>query len=422
MSKKQKHITVFEHESIYFDKGEKRITQDQFKALQNYYGDGSAYFTLCFNGVKFNEHVGVIQIGDTLIEVLPKADKNNDKDEKCWRDVLIGMLTVVGNFDIKLSSHADLTIRPNTILELYFELFIKEIEYLLHQGLTKKYRLTESNSNTFKGKMIFSRQIQLNLIHQERFFVRHTTYDYLHQLHLILYKTIHLLKQLNTNSGLQNRINTLLMHFPEMPDIKVNENTFQQIVYNRKTTSYKKAINIARLLLLHYHPDINKGRNHVFALMFNMNQLWEKFIFTSLRKAFSKSNFRVKAQVNKPFWKPLSGNRIQIRPDIVIEHLNGKNIVLDTKWKDISNTTPSIEDLRQMYVYQEYYNADKVALVYPGYKTDYFGSYLQPETGKESKNSCGIISLNVTQDIHTWQKYIGEHINNFIDLAESKKY
>ena len=192
MSNSGKLVTVFEHEAIYFDKGEKQITEDQFKALQLYYGDGVPYYKLLNNGVQFNEYVGVIHVGDMLIEVLPKADKNPDSEmeENKWRSILIDMLRAVGTLEIKSTSNSNLKIKQNTILDLYFELFIKEIEYLLHNGLVKQYRKKEGNETALKGSLQFAKQIQLNLTHQERFYVRHTTYDVEHQLHFILYKTI----------------------------------------------------------------------------------------------------------------------------------------------------------------------------------------------------------------------------------------
>lgn len=411
----KENIVVFEHEILRFDRGEKKITKDQFEALERYYGNGKPFYKLVYNGVQFNEHVGVIQIGNTLIEVLPKADKtpHSKTEDKKWRDLLIGMLQAVGSFSIKSTSSSNLKIRPNTILDLYFELFIKEVEYLLHNGLVKKYRKKEGNVTALKGSLQFGKHIQQNLIHQERFYVRHSTYDIEHTLHFILYKTIRLLKQINTNNDLHSRIGVLLLHFPEMPDIKISDSTFEKLVYNRKNQHYRKCIEIAKLLLLKYHPDVSKGRNHVLALMFDMNLLWEQFIYVSLKK--NKTDFiKIKAQTSKFFWKPENGRRTAMKPDIYIETNNG-NIVLDTKWKNLNGFNPSPDDLRQMYVYHEYFDASKVALIYPGNNKDSkAGTYLKKD-GNHDNKICSVVLINVENEIKEWQIKIREIINKFVD-------
>lgn len=409
MSKNLNHITVFEHETVRFDKGDKKITEDQFDALRLYFGEkGLPYYSLCYNGVTFNEHVGVIQVGKTLIEVLPKADKvsTSKKEENKWRDILIDMLRAVGSFDIKAPSHGNLKIKPNTILDLYFELFIKEVEYLLHNGLVKQYRKKEGNVTALKGSLQFAQHLQQNLTHQERFYVRHTTFDVEHKLHFILYKTLTLLTQINTNTALHSRIGNLLLNFPEMPDIRVSESTFDKLVLNRKTQSYCMAIEISRLILLQYHPDLSKGRNHVLALMFDMNKLWEKFVLVSLRRN-KHPEITITDQTSKYFWKPKSGSRSAIRPDIIIKRDKENCMVLDTKWKNLNGYNPSPDDLRQMYVYHEYYKAKKVALVYPGselLKT--IGSYLDPVSSKEIDKECSIFSIPAQTDTKKWQKNI----------------
>lgn len=417
MSKKTENIVVFEHEILRFDRGEKKITRDQFEALERYYGNGVPFYKLVYNGVQFNEHVGVLQVGNTLIEVLPKADRNphSENEEKKWRDLLIGMLQVVGSFDIKSTSSSNLKIKTNTILDLYFELYLKELEYLLHTGLIKKYRKNEGNVTALKGSLQFSKHIQYNLTHQERFYVRHTTYDVEHSLHFILFKALKLLKQFNTNTSLNGRIGALLLNFPEMPEIKVSASTFEKLIFNRKNLHYTKAIEIAKLLLLQYHPDISKGRNHVLALMFDMNLLWEQFIYVCLKK--NKTDFsKVKAQTSKYFWKPENGRRTSMKPDIYIETSSGQKIVLDTKWKNLNGYNPSPDDLRQMYVYHEYFDAEKVALVYPG--NNQFrkkGNYFDKEGNKDFKKQCSLVLIDVESDIKLWQNNIQNEIKDFID-------
>lgn len=412
MSNDKLHITVFEHEKLLVGKG---FSHEQFKALQKYYGNGVPFFKLIFNGVQFNEHVGVIQVGNTLIEVLPKADKNphTDNENKKWRDILINMLRAVGGFDIKQTSSSNLKIKPNTILDLYFELFVKEVEYLVHSGLIKQYRKIEANVTALKGSLQFSKHIQQNLIHKERFFVRHTVYDVEHTLHFIIYKTIRLLKQINTNAALNSRIGAMLLMFPEMPELKISENTFDKLNFNRKNQHYKKAIEISKLILLQYHPDVNKGRNHVLALMFDMNLLWEQFVYASLRK-HKASETKIKAQTFKYFWKPANGNRSKIKPDILIENKSG-NIVLDTKWKNLNGYNPSPEDLRQMYVYHDYFEANRVALIYPNSLSNInSGKFFDKTTSILTEKECSVISIAVNKDVKEWQKEINRNLTEWM--------
>jgi 5-methylcytosine-specific restriction enzyme subunit McrC len=70
----------------------------------------------------------------------------------------------------------------------------------------------------------------------------------------------------------------MLLDFPEMPNQKITESVFDKLKFNRKTMGYRKPMEFARLILLHYHPELSKGRDDVLALMFDMNALWEHFV------------------------------------------------------------------------------------------------------------------------------------------------
>lgn len=413
-------ISVFEHQTIKLDQiiNGIKFDLDRLKALQAYYGEkGVPYFSLIHNGIRFNEYVGVIQVGNTVIEVLPKADNAFpvSNEIKQWRDILIDMLIAVNVFDVHATSSSELKLKSNSILDLYFELFINEVEYLLHNGLVKQYRKKEGNVTALKGSLQFSKQIQHNLTHQERFYVRHTTYDVDHLLHIILYITIRLLKQINTNIKLHSRIGVLLLHFPEMPEVKITEATFEKLVFTRKNHSYKNAIDIAKLLLLRYHPDVSSGKNNVLALMFDMNRLWEQFVYVSLRK-HKQPDITITTQTSKCFWKAEGGNRSKMRPDIVVNKDKADCVVLDTKWKNLIGFSPSPDDLRQMYVYHEYYGASRVALVYPGTKELISrGDYLDPKTSKKTDKECSVIFLPV--EIKLWQKKISECLFKYINSS-----
>jgi 5-methylcytosine-specific restriction enzyme subunit McrC len=405
-------FTIFEHQSLienqtYYNTV---FTKKHHQLLESFYKEKDfPYYTLIRKGVRFCEYVGVLQIGNLVIEVLPKADKNDDKN--VWRKTLIEMLKAVGVFNIHAPSASDLKLKTNSILDLYFELFLFETELLLHKGLIKRYRRTEGNTTALKGNIQFSKHIQQNLTHQERFYVCHTTYDREHPLNCVLFKTLKLLHNINTNKALSSRIGALLLNFPEMLDVKVSDAFFEKINYTRKTEPYKKAIDIAQLLLLNYHPDVISGKNDILALMFDMNILWEQFVYASLKKNNSQ-NYSIKNQVRKHFWQKEGGYLMKMIPDIVIEKSLNEIIVLDTKWKNIGDYNPSPEDLRQMYAYSKFHRNAKTALVYPSEKYAFTKGHFFDETESEKNNNrlCGILTLSIGETIKEWQKSISDEI------------
>lgn len=409
MNKRKKYIQVFEHEALFTDKGESKLNEQQLEALQLHHKTKNVkYYTLVHRGIKFNEYAGVLQVGSLIIEVLPKSDRFNDKG--IWHDILISMLKAVGTLDIHASNDSSLNLKSNSILELYFELFINETERLLHKGLVKKYRKTENNLTSLKGKLNFSRNIQKNIVHKEKFYVSYYIYDKEHKLNIILYKTLKLLALINKNAVLSSRIGALFLVFPEMPEIKVSEKTFSDIIYNRKTEAYKSAIQIAKLLLLNFHPDIKRGKNDVLALMFDMNLLWEKFVLKSLNK-YKQNEYTLRSQVPKNFWKPVKGRISSMKPDIIIRKDDGTYLILDTKWKNLGRNNVQPEDLRQMYAYSKYHGNAKTALVYPGENSDLMkGNYFKEDSDGISENECSLLPIEVCRDVRIWQRQISERV------------
>jgi 5-methylcytosine-specific restriction enzyme subunit McrC len=406
-------ITVFEHQALRV--GDQGFTDNQLLALQRFHEEKDfPYYTLIHNGVKFTEHVGVLQVGKTIIEILPKADREAKTDT--WRRLLIGMIRASGLLTISAPTSSTLAIRRNAILDLYVEHFIAELEYIVHRGMAKRYRKTEGNLTSHRGRIIFAKHLRLNHVHQERVYAEYTEFTREHVLHQILYKALRLLPRLNVDASLSGRIQSMMLSFPEMPDVKVSERTFARVVLNRSTQHYKAALDIARMLLLNYHPDVSRGNNDVLALMFDMNVLWERFVYASLRKHLPQ-DIEVRAQQAKAYWKREGSNRTTIRPDIVVMsgHLS---FVLDTKWKTIDARKISSADLHQMYVYHEYFDARKVALIFPSASATFArGSYVSPEHAQPVDKECSLIPVTIeTESTTTWQKQIASSITQWLDV------
>lgn len=447
-------IQLFEHQALRIEDkfGEFEFGTNHLEALARFNRNGDLpYYTLINKGVKFHEYVGAIQVGNLLIEVLPKADRGRKVEENTgtWQKILIGMYKAVGLFEVRATSQSSLALKPNTILELYFNLFIDEVESLVRAGLIRQYRREEGNRKALKGKLLFSKQISRNFAHQERFYIRHVVYTREHIWHIIIQKAIRIILDISSNTAIHNRIGALNLSFPEMPDANINALSFDKLRYTRKTEAYRKAMEIARLLILNYHPDVKSGANNVLALMFDMNALWERFVYVSLRKCCSadpKHNREMRVQATTPFWeekrassrgavKPVAVLKVSrgciaepgtdmraqarklfwkeekgslwgdVKPDIVIKY-GSQNMVWDTKWKLPKELKPAPGDLQQLFAYAKLFEADKVALVYPGPKDCVTGCFKIPNEDEKTKLSIICIPPPANDDIKKWQESI----------------
>jgi 5-methylcytosine-specific restriction enzyme subunit McrC len=409
-------FTIFEHDDLVEGNryNEVEFTAAHHAALENFYKEKNfPYYRLIRRGVRFCEYVGVLQVGKLVIEILPKADRHNDQN--AWRERLVSMLQTVGIFNVHAPSSSSLALQSNSILELYISLFVQETEQLLHQRLIKRYRKVEANSTALKGNLLFAQQLQHNLVHQERFYTRHTTYDQAHPLNCVLFQTLALLRRFSLSVSLKSRVDALYFNFPTLSKLQLDETFFQKIIYSSKTKTYQKAIEIARLLLLNYHPDLQKGNNEVLALLFDMNLLWEQFIYKSLKKHLPNL-YTVEAQTQKTFWKT-NANSVKMKPDIVITNVTtGNCLVLDTKWKNMEiDSVPSPEDLRQLFAYSKFHDNAKTALVYPSTANHYTEGHFWEQV--EKTTSCGVLLLGVQHEIEAWQREIVKQVETILNVT-----
>jgi len=362
--KAKNNISVFEHQRL--TTSDSRFSKRHLNALLklNEYHNHT-YFDAIPDGVKFNQHVGIIQIDGLTIEIHPKADKNDDS--KKWKGVLLQMLKACGKLKASTAGAANVNRQHLNLLEVYFELFLNEVSKLIRQGLVKKYRKQTNNVKALKGKLEFAGNIRHNVVHKERFYTTHQVYDNDHLLHQVLFRALEILEQFCKGTYLFDICKRVILDFPEVKSITVGKQQLDKIILNRKTASYSYALEIARLIILNYSPDISSGNEKMLSLLFDMNKLWEEFILVQLRKELANTNYEVTGQATRPF---LGSNYLQ--PDIVIQNKVNKDeiYIIDTKWKLPGTSSASASDLQQIYAYGRFWNAERIMLLYPGQKSD----------------------------------------------------
>ncbi|MFK7979378.1 MAG: McrC family protein [Saprospiraceae bacterium] len=401
-------IQIHEHQTIRVGDQLNNILfdQDTYQTLAKYQEkQKTKYFSLVYKGIKFSHYVGIIQVGKITLEILPKADKATVNNPAKWQAVLLEMLRYCRLIKIESLGVGKVRLQSNTILDIYFEQFLIAVQQLLKKGLPKQYLTKESNQKALKGRLVIPKQLRKNGLHPERFYVRHTAFEYDHLFNRVLHEALTVLQQVHLNPLLKLKLQQVLARFPKLSTYTVSAKDFDLLFQTQKYRPHHDLLEISRLILMNFSPDIRGGQHHLFALLFDMNKLFEEYVFWKL-KALENEQIKVQRQASKPFWQ-----RRTIRPDLVVQ-IDERRYVLDTKWKVLKSNSPSMEDLRQLYIYGQYFEAERGVLLYPKVNAiENSPSIPFQPTQKEPSSIHGqVLFLNILGEDNSLNKTIGKEL------------
>ena len=357
----QSQITITEFERVY----QHDIDKKDFGDIENFIlknSDENAPFLRIASGVggKFiqaRNYVGVLQTKSGLtIEILPKiADKNDAERSKA---VFIKMLRTLKNFPFKSSNLASLKTQNLPLLEIFISMFLCELEALVKKGIKSDYVALEENLNFLKGKLNINEQIKRNSIHKERFYVGYSEFLSDIKINRIIKTTLKFLYKKSNSSKNQQKIRELLFIFDEVWECEDYKNFFEKLIINRQVKHYEQTLLWCKIFLLGNSFTPHKGNDLAFALLFDMNALFESYVGNFIKKKFSGTILQhsEKHLVEEP-------KSFKLRPDIFLKD----KFIADTKWKIITSSNDiSQADLYQLYAYGKKHPCDgKLHLIYP---------------------------------------------------------
>ena len=311
--------------------------------------------------------------------------------------------------------------------------FLDEVENRLHEGLAKQYSNYEGNETFFKGKLVVARQIAENLVHQERSYVAYSQHDFSHRVNRALVAALNVLLSTGIAPSQTDRVKSLRERFPEEAAKAITSLDWSRIRLERQTVRYADALELAQLICSGQMPGLHAGSQETFALLFDMQVLFERFVGVMCRKALRQDQRKVLLQHGMPFWKSETHGGMRLKPDILIQgNEDSPPVVLDTKWKAFPSAQPSSQDLHQLYAYGRYANARNVALVYPGEASAcalVAGAYVAPRhvdlnssqvaKATYSPLHCNLAALpllyNVKLSQRDWETRITENLRQIIN-------
>ena len=315
-------------------------------------------------GLKAGQVCGVITQSGRAIEIVPKIEGASDTES---RRALVWMLSVA--YDLKVSDGeiAQLETQKYDLLELLIVIFVRRLQGAMKGGLQRQYLGHQDELPYIRGTLEISRQLSKRPVAPSRLFCRFDDQSENTPLNRLLKAT---LVKLLGRAKLQETQRNLLHILDAFGNVKKSVNPLtERILLDRTTGAYNDLIPLARLLLQGHWQNTTSGQSGGTALLFSMNQLFERYVARCAQqmlgsKKVRKQDFRHYALKNKLF---------RMIPDLVIEH-EAQLTIIDTKWKQLDPAGPaklgvSESDVYQMLAYGHGYSRDgvkpRLVLLYP---------------------------------------------------------
>ena len=376
-------------QKVIADKSEKKA-QKIFSELQNFANqkgnfddrEGNHIFLTPYrnNRLKARNFVGLIQTKSGFcLEILPKTfrtdnenqgfEKHQDKIQKS-KEILLNMLRTLRSSPFKQSHISNLKIHRFPLLEVFANMFLDEVERLIKRGIKSDYVVREENRHFLKGKLLFGENLKRNFAHKERFFTASDEFIADIAPNRLIVSTILFLSTQGFSPRTSGRISQARFIFADIPQSKSIDKDFALCPNSRHYKDYELLLAWCEIFLRRKSFMPYQGGDKAFALLFDMNKLFESFVAWHLKRVCK--NHIVKSQDGHKFL--IEDDKFRIKPDLVIYRKNSidpKNvkIIADTKWKILNFSRDdygiSQGDLYQMFAYLAKYQCTKGYLIYP---------------------------------------------------------
>ena len=331
------------------------------------------------HGIKTKSWVGVIKYKNLHIEILPKLiskDVNNDgeileTERSLILKNLIYMLSYTKNLDIKINDNAKLSTEKNPFIEILIREFATSLFESLKRLTPKRYVREEENLNYLKGKIKFSENIRYNCTNKAKFYCEHDEFsenNLLNQLFLFVSTCLY---NISNNSYNKKTLKFIINYYSDISFVRFDKFKVSKIKLTRNQELFKKTFKLAKMFVEQTSVDLSKNKFENITLVWDMNKLFEEFVYEILKRQTSLS---VSAQKGKRLLKNVDSKIRNTYVDILIT--KPQKIVVDTKYKELQSIQDfDNKDAFQVITYCLLHNTNKAVLIYPKFNNNINKNY-----------------------------------------------
>lgn len=317
------------------------------------------------SGIETTSWVGVIKYKNTHFQILPKLICNNGDKENILKN-LIYMLSYTKKLDIKTSNEARLSTAKNPFIEILIREYAKSLFECLKRLTPNKYVREEDNLSYLKGKIKFTENSRHNSSNQAKFYCEYDEFsenNILNQLFLFVSTCLY---NISNDSNNKKTLKFIMNYYSDIKLVRFDKFNAEKIKLSRNQELFKKPFNLAKMFVEKTSVDLSKNKFENITLIWDMNKLFEEFVFEIMKKNESELGCKLTAQRGRKLLVGDTSKKRNTFVDIIIEKINGEKIVLDTKYKKfVSSDDFSNADVFQVSTYCLLHKAKHAILLYP---------------------------------------------------------
>jgi len=395
---------------------------------------GKKVFDISASSIRATSMVGVISFGGVHIEILPKLLRSQNSDNSIIKNLMF-MLSYTNSMDISDSGIGSLGQNHDSFIEAYISTFASRLsKHLIRFGSPKSYVEKSENLNTVKGKISFVKHSSVNYFDQSKVFCDYSDFTEDNPLSRALKFVAQSLRHLSKNSNSLIALDRCIGLLDGVKAEYVSGTDLDRCALSKREPNFIALINLTKLFLKKLRPEFcGQKKNKVFTLLFDMNELFEEFIFQILKRNESSFNVHVQAQkkkrlvnaekdfLNGGVWNEKK-NLFDTYTDISVTPKDGRrSFIIDTKYKLIhsgkSHYGISNQDAYQILAYRQIHRTESsepaIALLYPKYKED-----LQKEFRVNgSENTFMAWTIDISIDLKSSMPLVIQNLEHLINKA-----
>ncbi len=376
-------LTLREHETFaigeaFCGSGRKSVTHAQADALDRLsqrlksLGMKGGLFTHANRTtLKARQYVGVAPLGTESIEIIPKIDGLDDWEARLN---LFRMLACTRRLQIHEADLARLGEQNLDILEIFIRLFCDKLFVEVHRGLVGCYERRRDNLPTLRGKLLTGLQATLNAFQPERFRCEYDEFTIDTPINRVLKAAVRRLRRVTRHGDNARRLAELEFTLDGVRDVHVAALEWHRLHFDRANRRYEPLVTMARMILDNRSQDVTAGGLEGFALLFDMNELFEEYIGEVARTTLSPLGWQVRLQGPQDhlLQNEAGGRVFKTQPDITGLLAGKATWIIDTKWKRLDDEERhqgiNQGDVYQMLGYAQRYGVRDVLLLYPHHR------------------------------------------------------